>query len=349
MTANDQQQSWSLNGDVEEIQLYETQYAVSEWDQNLDLLLDELQESVSSPQKTKGRNQITSLPSIPASERQSKIPSTNNTVLTSSQFLELAEEALRQTAIARRLLESIADEPTTTPSDPASSNTIASSQSSEKELTAESENNIPSTSVSERAKAWTTRGVQTVQPAASTPPRKVSLIDGKKISTETSPTAEGLRSFKLHPATVEDIETALNNLKIATDSKKILTYTEHMEYTQVPSNSEITESVMSEEKSAEFIAPDIESPPKYNFDRKFSADSLKILEFTEFLSSKKTNTEAESDEGLLVAPSNITDNQKTLENKVKSKTSPLDIDEWATKLAQLDTALNLLMEGLDNN
>ena len=113
-----------------------------------DLLLDELQESVSSPQKTKGRNQITSLPSIPASERQSKIP-TNNTVRTSSQFLELAEEALRQTAIARRLLESIADEPTTTPSDPASSNTIASSQSSEKELTAESENNIPSTSVSE--------------------------------------------------------------------------------------------------------------------------------------------------------------------------------------------------------
>lgn len=178
----------------------------------------------------------------------------------------------------------------------------------------------------------------------------MSLIDGKKISTETSPTAEGLRSFKLHPATVEDIETALNNLKIATDSKKILTYTEHMEYTQVPSNSEITESVMSEEKSAEFIAPDIESPPKYNSDRKFSADSLKILEFTEFLSSKKTNTEAESDEGkLLVAPSNITDNQKTLENKVKSKTSPLDIDEWATKLAQLDTALNLLMEGLDNN
>jgi hypothetical protein len=176
----------------------------------------------------------------------------------------------------------------------------------------------------------------------------VSLIDGKKISTETSPTAEGLRSFKLHPATVEDIETALNNLKIATDSKKILTYTEHMEYTQVPSNSEITESVISEEKSAEFIAPDIESPPKYNSDRKFSADSLKILEFTEFLSSKKTNTEAESDEGL-VAPSNITDNQKTLENKVKSKTSPLDIDEWATKLAQLDTALNLLMEGLDNN
>jgi hypothetical protein len=121
-----------------------------------------------------------------------------------------------------------------------------------------------------------------------------------------------------------------------------------MEYTQVPSNSEITESVISEEKSAEFIAPDIESPPKYNSDRKFSADSLKILEFTEFLSSKKTNTEAESDEGL-VAPSNITDNQKTLENKVKSKTSPLDIDEWATKLAQLDTALNLLMEGLDNN
>ena len=176
----------------------------------------------------------------------------------------------------------------------------------------------------------------------------MSLIDGKKISTETSPTAEGLRSFKLHPATVEDIETALNNLKIATDSKKILTYTEHMEYTQVPSNSEITESVMSEEKSAEFIAPDIESPPKYNSDRKFSADSLKILEFTEFLSSKKTNTEAESDEGL-VAPSNITDNQKTLENMVKSKTSPLDIDEWATKLAQLDTALNLLMEGLDNN
>jgi hypothetical protein len=37
MTANDQQQSWSLNGDVEEIQLYETQYAVSEWDQNLGL------------------------------------------------------------------------------------------------------------------------------------------------------------------------------------------------------------------------------------------------------------------------------------------------------------------------
>ena len=177
----------------------------------------------------------------------------------------------------------------------------------------------------------------------------MSLIDGKKISTETSPTAEGLRSFKLHPATVEDIETALNNLKIATDSKKILTYTEHMEYTQVPSNSEITESVMSEEKSAEFIAPGIESPPiKYNSDRKFSADSLKILEFTEFLSSKNANTATESDEGL-VAPSSITDNQKTLENKVKNKTSPLDIDEWATKLAQLDSALNLLMEGLDNN
>lgn len=128
-----------------------------------DLLLDELQESVSSPQKTKGRNKIASLPTISASERQSpNKPVSGSTVLSSSQFLELAEEALRQTAIARRLLESIADEPSDAAlSDPTSaslsSNTIASSPS-EKEtqakdkvntLTMESENNISATSVSE--------------------------------------------------------------------------------------------------------------------------------------------------------------------------------------------------------
>jgi hypothetical protein len=79
-----------------------------------DLLLDELQESVSSPQQAKGRNQITTLPTIPASQRQSqkKSVSSSTKVLSSSQFLALAEEALRQTTIARRLLESIADEPT---------------------------------------------------------------------------------------------------------------------------------------------------------------------------------------------------------------------------------------------
>lgn len=38
MIANGHQQNlWSLNGDVEEIQLYETQYPISEWDQNLGL------------------------------------------------------------------------------------------------------------------------------------------------------------------------------------------------------------------------------------------------------------------------------------------------------------------------
>ncbi|XP_046448955.1 uncharacterized protein LOC124208799 [Daphnia pulex] len=114
MSTTSHQQSWNLNGDAEEIQLYETQYPISEWDQNLDLLLDELQESVSSPQQAKGRNQITTLPTIPASQRQSqkKSVSSSTKVLSSSQFLALAEEALRQTTIARRLLESIADEPT---------------------------------------------------------------------------------------------------------------------------------------------------------------------------------------------------------------------------------------------
>ncbi len=132
-----------------------------------DLLLDELQESVSSPQQAKGRNQITSLPTIPASERQSpnKSVSSSTKVLSSSQFLALAEEALRQTTIARRLLESIADEPTAAnlPSSPTSanarlsSNTIAGSQPPETLLTdninslaaTESENSNPPTSVSE--------------------------------------------------------------------------------------------------------------------------------------------------------------------------------------------------------
>ncbi|XP_046649102.1 uncharacterized protein LOC124340555 [Daphnia pulicaria] len=182
MSTTSHQQSWNLNGDAEEIQLYETQYPISEWDQNLDLLLDELQESVSSPQQAKGRNQITSLPTIPASERQSpnKSVSSSTKVLSSSQFLALAEEALRQTTIARRLLESIADEPTAAnlPSSPTSanarlsSNTIAGSQPPETLLTdninslaaTESDNSNPPTSVSERAKAWTTRRVQTVQP-----------------------------------------------------------------------------------------------------------------------------------------------------------------------------------------
>ncbi|EFX63707.1 hypothetical protein DAPPUDRAFT_335101 [Daphnia pulex] len=361
MSTTSHQQSWSLNGDAEEIQLYETQYPISEWDQNLDLLLDELQESVSSPQQAKGRNQITSLPTIPASERQSpnKSVSSSTKVLSSSQFLALAEEALRQTTIARRLLESIADEPTAAnlPSSPTSanarlsSNTIAGSQPPETLLTdninslaaTESENSNPPTSVSERAKAWTTR-VQTVQP--STPPTtpQIKVSDGK--STESFPTAEGLRSFKLHPATIEAIETALTNLKIATDSKKILTYTEHMEYTQVPSNSDITGSVMSEDKPAESIAA--ESPPKC------SSDNLKILEFTELLSSQKINASnglppTGTDGSLLESPSNSTDGQKVFDDKVKSRTSPSDIDEWATKLAQLDSALNLLIEGLDNH
>jgi hypothetical protein len=138
-----------------------------------DLLLDELQESVSSPQQAKGRNQITSLPTIPASERQSpnKSVSSSTKVLSSSQFLALAEEALRQTTIARRLLESIADEPTAAnlPSSPTSanarlsSNTIAGSQPPETHLltdninrqqraglaATESENSNPPTSVSE--------------------------------------------------------------------------------------------------------------------------------------------------------------------------------------------------------
>lgn len=35
MSTTSHQQSWSLNGDAEEIQLYETQYPISEWDQNL--------------------------------------------------------------------------------------------------------------------------------------------------------------------------------------------------------------------------------------------------------------------------------------------------------------------------
>ncbi len=197
-----------------------------------------------------------------------------------------------------------------------------------------------------RAKAWTTRGVQTVQPSTppTTPQRKVS--DSK--STESFPTAEGLRSFKLHPATIEDIETALTNLKIATDTKKILTYTEHMEYTQVPSNSNITGSMISEDKPAESIAADIESPPKC------SSDNLKILEFTELLSSQKINASNElpptgTDGRLLVSSSNSTDGQKVFDDKEKSRTSPSDIDEWATKLAQLDSALNLLIEGLDNH
>lgn len=170
------------------------------------------------------------------------------------------------------------------------------------------------------------------------------MSDGK--STESFPNAEGLRSFKLHPATIEDIETALTNLKIATDSKKILTYTEHMEYTQVPSNSDITGSVMSEDKLAESIAA--ESPPKC------SSDNLKILEFTELLSSQKINASnglppTGTDGRLLESPSNSTDGQKVFDDKVKSRTSPSDIDEWATKLAQLDSALNLLIEGLDNH
>ncbi|XP_046463716.1 uncharacterized protein LOC124209663 [Daphnia pulex] len=363
MSTTSHQQSWNLNGDAEEIQLYETQYPISEWDQNLDLLLDELQESVSSPQQAKGRNQITSLPTIPASERQSpnKSVSSSTKVLSSSQFLALAEEALRQTTIARRLLESIADEPTAAnlPSSPTSanarlsSNTIAGSQLPETLLTdninslaaTESDNSNPPTSVSERAKALTTRRVQTVQPSTppTTPQRKMS--DGK--STESFPTAEGLRSFKLHPATIEDIETALTNLKIATDSKKILTYTEHMEYTQVPSNSDITGSVMSEDKPAKSIAA--ESPPKC------SSDNLKILDFTELLSSQKINASnglpPTGTDGrlLLESPSNSTDGQKVFDDKVKSRTSPSDIDEWATKLAQLDSALNLLIEGLDNH
>jgi len=363
MNTTSHQQSWGLNGDAEEIQLYETQYPISEWDENLDLLLDELQESVSSPQKAKGRNQITSLPTIPASERQfpnKPVSSSTNTVLSSSQFLALAEEALRQTTIARRLLESIADESTTAlPSNPTSanarlsSNTLVGSQPPEKETSlltdninslaaTESENSNPATSVSERAKAWTTRGVQTVQPLStpSTTQRKVS--DGK--STESFPTAEGLRSFKLHPATIEDIETALTNLKIATDSKKILTYTEHMEYTQAPSNSDINGSMISDDKLAESIATDVESPPNC------SSDTLKILEFTELLSSQKINASnglvppTGTDERLL--ESMTTDGKKVFDDKMKSRTSP---SEWATKLAQLDSALNLLIEGLDNH
>jgi hypothetical protein len=35
MSTTSHQQSWNLNGDAEEIQLYETQYPISEWDQNL--------------------------------------------------------------------------------------------------------------------------------------------------------------------------------------------------------------------------------------------------------------------------------------------------------------------------
>jgi hypothetical protein len=120
-----------------------------------------------------------------------------------------------------------------------------------------------------------------------------------------------------------------------------------MEYTQVPSNSDITGSTISEEKPAGSEAADVETPSKY------SADSLKILGFTELLSSIKINATAElpstgTDEGkLLVSPSNSTESQKVFESKAKSKTSPSDIDEWEAKLAQLDSALNLLIEGLD--
>ncbi|EFX75737.1 hypothetical protein DAPPUDRAFT_250105 [Daphnia pulex] len=289
-----------------------------------DLLLDELQESVSSPRQAKGRNQITSLPTIAASERQSpnKSVSSSTKVLSSSQFLALAEEALRQTTIARRLLESIADEDEPTaanlPSSPTSanatlsSNTIAGSQPAETLLTdninslaaTESENSNPPTSVSESQGLdhSTSPNSSTVDPTDYT---TETMSDGK--STESFPTAEDLRSFKLHPATIEDIETALTNLKIATYSKKILTYTEHIEYTQVPSNSDITESVMSEDKPAESIAA--ESTPKC------SSDNLKILEFTELLSSQKINASnglppTGTDGRLLESPSNSTDGQK---------------------------------------